>query len=192
VQRSPVGVSALIPAGDGTGGRSLLPGFESRLLRGYVDLSLARQEITPTAIATFAEPLIDIEIARIMACRAKVPWGDLHRLPLILVKDHRQTVICPANSFDGHHDPPLYRGAAHASYQLLREAIPPLLEAPDRSRVDRSQAWVLGDVSLSYPFDLLGSRMRMVSCRHAAKLDGEGILQTANRAISMLDSERFR
>src|SRR5262245_47566336 len=128
-------MSALIPAGGGMGGRELLLVFESGFLRGGIDLPLARQKITAATLTALAKSLIHIEIARIVTCRAEAPWGDLHRLPILLMKDYRQTVVGAANSCDGHHDSPLYRHAARAACQPLGEAIPPLLNVLDRSRV---------------------------------------------------------
>jgi hypothetical protein len=64
-----------------------------------------------------------------MAGRAKMPWGDLHRLPAILMKYHRHIVVCSPNLCDCHCFPPLYWGAAHASHQSLAEAILPLIVA---------------------------------------------------------------
>jgi uncharacterized protein (TIGR00369 family) len=54
------------------------------------------------AIETFAEPLIHIETARLKARRQKVPWGDLQRLPILLMKDHRHIVVCPPNLYYRH------------------------------------------------------------------------------------------
>jgi hypothetical protein len=96
-----------------------------------VDSPLARQTITAATIATFAEPLIYVEIAGIMARWAKVPWGDLQRLPILLMKDHRHIVVCPPNLYDRHRLSPLEWGAAHASHRCLSEAIPSLLEVLD-------------------------------------------------------------
>jgi hypothetical protein len=104
-----------------------------------VDLPLARHKIAAATTATFAEALIHIEIARLVACRAKVPWGDLHRLPIILMKYHRHIVVCSPNLYDCHRLPPLYWGAAQASHQFLAEAIPLLLEVMDRNLLDRFQ-----------------------------------------------------
>ena len=119
---------------------------------GCVDLPLDWQKIAAATIATFAEPLIHVEIARLVACRAKVPWGDLHRLPILLMKYHRHIVVCSSNLYDCHRLSPLYWGTVHASHQFLAEAIPPLLEVLDRHPLDQSQGIHLRTAPASYPF----------------------------------------
>jgi hypothetical protein len=84
--------------------------------RHGIELPLARQKITAATIATFAEALIDIEIARIMACRAKAPWSDLHCLPIILMKYDRHIVVCSPHLCYGHGLSFLSWGTVHASH----------------------------------------------------------------------------
>lgn len=101
-----------------------------------VDLALDRQKITAATIAAFAEPLIHVEIARLVACRAKVPWGDLHRLPILLMKYHRHIVVRSPNLNDCHRLSPLYWGLVHGSHQLLAEGMLPQLEVLDGNLLD--------------------------------------------------------
>src|SRR5437867_9031452 len=108
--------------------------FSRTTALGSVDLLLARHKISAATLVTFEEPLIDIAVARLMACRAKAPWGDLHRLPSILMKYYRHIVVRALHLCYGHGLSPLYWGAASVqSYQFLTEAVPPLLEVLDRN-----------------------------------------------------------
>lgn len=151
VQGLPVVVSALIPAAGVTCRSDLRTVFESSFLRGCVYLPLAGQIITAATIATFTEPLIHIEIGRIMTGRTEAPWSDLHRLPILLMKDRRHTMVCSTNSCDGHRVSPLYGGATYASCQFLSDTTS-LIEVLDRNLWDRFYTRLFGKAALSYPF----------------------------------------
>jgi len=47
--------------------------FSRTTALGSVDLLLTRHKIRAATLVTFEEPLIDIAVARLMACRAKAP-----------------------------------------------------------------------------------------------------------------------
>jgi hypothetical protein len=190
-QPLPVVHSALIPVGTATCGRDLLSVFGSSFLRGGVDLSLAGQIITTATIATFTEPLIHIEIGRIMACRTETPWGDLHRLPILMMKDHRHTMVCSANSCNGHRASPLCWGATHASCQFLAEAIPPLIEVWTENCGIDSTPDFRGMFHHPTPFYLVGSSTSEASFRHADRRNGRGIFQQTRDVRLMPNSGLF-
>src|SRR5207253_2707321 len=83
-------------------------------------------------------PLIYIAIACLMACWAKAPWGDLHRLPSLLMKYYRHVVVRSLHLCYCHGLSPLYWGAASVqSCQFLTDAVPPPLEVLDRNPAQR-------------------------------------------------------
>jgi hypothetical protein len=179
------------PFGAITGRRNLLSGFESSLLRDCVDLPLARQKITAATIETFAEPLIHIEIARLMACRAKAPWGDLHRLASLLMKDHRHIVVCSPNLCDRHRLSPLYWGVAHASHQFLAEVIPPCLRCWTGIHWINSQNDFPDMLRHRTPFHRVGSRTPVVYLLSVDKLCGQRDFTRSKRCYTHALAQDF-
>jgi hypothetical protein len=142
-----------------------------------VDLLLTRHKITAATLGTFEESLIDIAIACLMASRAKVPRGDLHRLPSLLMKDHGHIVVRPPHLCYGHGLSPLYWDVTPVqSCQFLAEAIRPLLEALDRNPAERRFPTHL------YAYGILSRVVRRIARPHAEDLANAPI-PTADKRI---------
>jgi hypothetical protein len=75
-----------------------------------------------------------------VACRTETPWSDLHRLPVLLMKDRRHPMVCAANACDGHRLSPLRWGITLAACQSLAQALRPLLAVwMERCGIDYTQ-----------------------------------------------------
>src|SRR5262245_52915379 len=68
-----------------------------------INLFLAGDKIAATARVAFDKSFIDNTIACLLASGAKIPRGNLDRLPVFLMEDDRHIVIRTLDLCDGHH-----------------------------------------------------------------------------------------